>query len=391
MKRLFSCVLLTVLCFALLAGGLTTTAAKETPIGDEGVTDHLTDANDVNWYKITLTEKGMAVIAIQSLQENWNGYKYNWHASVYAADKKTLIKETGVEGYNYTTLLATGELEAGDYYLRIGTVSSSNPLMAGFTDKDYRVSTTIAYASIQNEGPVGKTKTVSKAGEVVCAIDGEVFVKRNDGEALAGLYRNKKGAIVPFLVSKDSTAVSYMVMSTGQVVEAWSTPTKEDYYYSQADSIEAYTEEYRWGTDDLPLYFTDTQSQACADVADAILKQQAIEQAGGETQYFFKTHGKTLLIVLAVVVGLVLYVIICNYANGTITFEKKSKSSRGTDTSTYDGGGGSYPSASDDTTWQDIEDMRIANQIADNLRNPNYDPESFSSVTDTESFGPPAE
>lgn len=391
MKRLFSCVLLTLLCFALLAGGLTTTAAKETPIGDEGVTDHLTDANDVNWYKITLTEKGMAVIAIQSLQENWNGYKYNWHASVYAADKKTLIKETGVEGYNYTTLLATGELEAGDYYLRIGTVSSSNPLMAGFTDKDYRVSTTIAYASIQNEGPVGKTKTVSKAGEVICTIDGEVFVKRNDGEALAGLYRNKKGAIVPFLVSKEEAAVSYMVMSTGQVVEAWSTPTKEDYYYSYADSIEAYTEEYRWGTDDLPLYFTDTQSQACADVADAILKQQAIEQAGGETQYFFKTHGKTLLIVLAVVVGLVLYVIICNYANGTITFEKKSKSSRGTDTSTYDGGGGSYPSASDDTTWQDIEDMRIANQIADNLRNPNYDPESFSSVTDTESFGPPAE
>ena len=391
MKRLFSCVLLTVLCFALLAGGLTAvSAAKETPIGDEGVTDHLTDANDVNWYKITLTEKGMAVIAIQSLQENWNGYTYNWHASVYAADKKTLIKETGVEGYNYTTLLATGELEAGDYYLRIGTVSSSNPLMAGFTDKDYRVSTTIAYASIQNEGPVGKTKTVSKAGEVICAIDGEVFVKRTDGEALAGLYRNKKGAIVPFLVSKEEAAVSYMVMSTGQVVEAWSTPTKEGYYYSQADSIEAYVEGYR-RTEDLPLYFTDTQSQACADVADAILKQQAIEQAGGETQYFFKTHGKTLLIVLAVVVGLVLYVIICNYANGTITFEKKSKSSRGTDTPTYDGGGGSYPSASDNTTWQDIEDMRIANQIADNLRNPNYDPESFSSVTDTESFGPPAE
>lgn len=374
MKKRFSHLLAPLLCCVLLIGGLTVSAAKETPIGDEGVTDHLTDVDDVNWYKITLTEKGMAVIAIQSLQEHWNGYKYNWHASVYAADKKTLIKETGVEGYNYTTLLATGELEAGDYYLRIGTVSSSNPLMAGFTDEDYRVSATIAYASVQNEGSIGQTKTVSKAGEVICAIDGEIFVKLNDGEALVGLYRNPKGTIVPMLVSKEQAATSYMVMSTGVVAEGWSTPTKEGYYYSQADSIEAYTEEYRWGTDDLPLFFTGAQGQACADVADAILKQQAIERAGGKVPYFFKTHGKTLLIALAVVAGLVLWTWIKNLVGGGSS-----------------DGGGSYSSAADNSTWQEIEDMRIAKQISENLKTPGYDPESFGSVADTESFGPPAE
>lgn len=372
MRKWFFHLLATLLCCVLLVGGLTVSAA-ETPIGDEGVTDHLTDVDDVNWYQITLTEKGMAVIAIQSLQENWNGYTYNWHAAVYAADKKTLIKETGVRGYNYTTLLATGELEAGDYYLRVGTVSASNPLMAGFTDKDYRVTATIAYASLQIEGSVEQTKTVSKAGEVICAIDGEIFVKLNDGEALVGLYRNPKGAIVPMLVSKEQTAASYMVMSTGVVAEGWSTPTDEGYYYSQADSIEAYSEEYRWVTDDLPLFFTDTQSQACADVADAILKQQAIELAGGKVPYFFKTHGKTLLIALAVVAGLVLWTRLKNLVGGGSSDDGGS----------YSGGGGS--------TWQELEDMRIAKQISNNLKTPGYDPESFGSVADTESFGPPAE
>ena len=376
MKRLLAHILLALLCCSLLTGGLTAVAADDsTPLSGEAVVDHLTDAGDVHWYSFTLTEKGMAVIAIQSLQEHWNGYTYNWHAAVYASDKTTLIKETGVEGYNYTTRLATGTLEAGEYYLRIGAVSSANPLMAGFTDKDYAVSATITYASTKNEGPVGKTKTVSKAGEIICAIDGEVFVKCNDGEAVAGLYRNKKGAVVPFLVSKDEAAVSYMVMSTGAVVDGWSTPTKEDYFYSYADSIDTYVEGYQ-STTDLPLYFTDTQTQACADVANDILEQQAAEKAGKTS--FFQKHGKTLLIALAVVVGLVLYVVFCNHASGTYT--ARSSSSSSSDDFSSSSGGTSY--AIDNPTWRDIDDMQIANKIADNLSDPNYDPDSFGPPCD---------
>ena len=390
MKRLLSYFLLTLLCCSLLTTGLTATAAEgDTVLGDEAIVDNLTDAEDVNWYSFTLTEKGMAVISIQSLQEHWNGYKYNWHASVYAADKTTLIKEVGVEGYTYTTRLATGMLEAGDYYLRIGAVKSSNPLMAGFTDKNYSVTATIAYASMKNEGPVGQTKTVSKAGDIICAIDGEVFVKCNDGEAVVGLYRNKKGAIVPMLVSKDEQAVAYIVMSTGAVVEGWSTPTEEDYYYSQADSIETYSEERGfYQTDDLPLYFTDTQSKACSDVADAILEQQQVEKAGGQGARFFQKHGKTLLIVLGVIAALVLYVIFWNRASGGTSSTGSSSSS------SYSGSsGGSYGGSSTihNPTWQDIDDMQTAKDIAERLRDPNYDPESFSSIPDTESFGPPCD
>lgn len=380
MKRLLAHVLLILLCCSLLTTGLTTAAAEgDTVLGDQAIVDHLTDAEDVNWYSFTLTEKGMAVIAIQSLQEHWNGYTYNWHAAVYAADKTTLIKEVGVEGYTYTTRLATGTLEAGDYYLRIGAVKSSNPLMAGFTDKNYSITTTIAFTSMKNEGPVGQTKTVSKAGEVICAIEGEIFIKCNDGEALAGLYRNKKGAVVPFLVSKDEAAVSYVVMSTGAVVDGWSTPTKEGYYYSYGDSIEPYVEGYQ-SNDDLPLYFTDTQTQACSDVADAILEQQQVEKAGGKGKRFFQKHGKTLLIVLGVIAALVLYVIFWNRASGG--------------TSTYSGTSSTYSgntSTIHNPTWQEIDDMQTATKIAENLRDPNYDPESFSSVSDTESFGPPCD
>ena len=400
MKRLLAYFLLTLLCCFLLTTGLTTTADEEnTVLGDEAIVDNLTDAADVNWYSFTLPEKGMAVIAIQSLQEHWNGYKYNWHAAVYAADKTTIIKEVGVEGYTYTTRLATGMLEAGDYYLRIGAVKSSNPLMAGFTDKNYSITTTIAYASMKNEGPAGKTKTVSKAGEIICAIDGEIFIKCNDGKAVAGLYRNKKGAIVPMLVSKEEAAVSYVVMSTGAVVEGWSTPTKEGYYYSQADSIENYSAERGfYQTDDLPLYFTDTQSQACADVADAILEQQQVEKAGGQGARFFQKHGKTLLIVLGVIAALVLYVIFWNRASGGTSSTGSSSSS-----SSYSGSsGGSYSGSStiNNPTWQDIDDMQTAQAIAERLRDPSYDPESFSSIKDpesfssipdTESFGPPCD
>ena len=401
MKRLLSSILLILLCCAMVLGGVSTVSAEEeTILGDEAIIDHLTDAEDVNWYSFTLTEKGMAVIAIQSLQENWNGYKYNWHAAVYASDKTTLIKEMGVEGYTYTTVLATGALEAGTYYLRIGAVQSSNPLMAGFTDKNYSITTTIAYASMKNEGPAGKTKTVSKAGEIICAIDGEIFVKCNDGKAVAGLYRNKKGAFVPMLVSKEEAAVSYVVMSTGAVVEGWSTPTKEGYYYSQADSIEDYSAERGfYQTDDLPLYFSDTQSCACEDVADDILKQQAIEKSGGEFRYFIQTHGKTVLIVLAVIAGLALFVVVCNFANGTWGGSSSGSSCSSGGSSS---GGSSYggSSSSDDLTWQEIDDMRIAQEMAERLRNPNYDPESFSSIKDpesfssipdTESFGPPCD
>ena len=394
MKRLLSYFLLTLLCCALLTTGLTATAAEgDTVLGDEAIVDNLTDAEDVNWYSFTLTEKGMAVISIQSLQEHWNGYKYNWHASVYAADKTTLIKEVGVEGYTYTTRLATGMLEAGDYYLRIGAVSSANPLMAGFTDKNYSVTATIAYASMKNEDPAGLTKTVSKAGDIICAIDGEVFVKCNDGEAVAGLYRNKKGAIVPVLVSKEEAAVSYMVMSTGAVVDGWSVPTKEGYYYSYGDSIEPYVEGYQ-RTDKLPLYFTDTQTQACVDVANAILEQQQVEKAGGKGHRFFQKHGKTLLIVLGVIAALVLYVIFWNRASGGTSTTRSSSSSSYSGSSggsSYSGGSYSGSSTIHNPTWQDIDDMQTANKIAENLRNPNYDPESFSSVSDTESFGPPCD
>lgn len=394
MKRLLAHVLLILLCGSLLTTSLPAAAAEDDIVlGDQAIVDHLTDAADVNWYSFTLTEKGMAIIAIQSLQEHWNGYKYNWHAAVYAADKTTLIKEVGVEGYTYTTRLATGTLEAGDYYLRIGAVKSSNPLMAGFTDKNYSITTTIAYTSMKNEGPVGQTKTVSKAGDIICAIDGEVFVKCNDGEAVAGLYRNKKGAVVPVLVSKEEAAVSYMVMSTGAVANGWSVPTKEGYYYSYGDSIEPYVEGYQ-RTDKLPLYFTDTQSQACADVANAILEQQQVEKAGGKGNRFFQKHGKTLLIVLGVIVALVLYVIFWNRASGGTSTTRSSSSSSYSGSSggsSYSGGSYSGSSTIHNPTWQDIDDMQTANKIAENLRNPNYDPESFSSVSDTESFGPPCD
>ena len=80
-----------------------------------------------------------------------------------------------------------------------------------------------------------------------------------------------------------------------------------------------------------------------------------------------------------------------------------SSSSGSSSSSSYSGSsGGSYSGSStiNNPTCQDIDDMQTAQAIAERLRDPNYDPESFSSIKDpesfssipdTESFGPPCD
>ena len=141
---------------------------------------------------------------------------------------------------------------------------------------------------------------------------------------------------------------------------------------------------------ELALIDDQRKNEVLLDVADAILEQQKVEKAGGQGARFFQKHGKTLLIVLGVIAALVLYVIFWNRASGGSTSGGSSSSSA----SSYSGSsGGSYSGSSTihNPTWQDIDDMQTAQAIAERLRDPNYDPESFSSIPDTESFGPPCD
>lgn len=358
------------------------TPAQITPLPDEPYSDHLTDKTDVHWYSFEMKGQGKGVVRIQSLQKVWTGYTYYWYATVFASDRETVVAESSVRGADYLTTLNLGELSAGTYYLQIRSVAYNNPLMAGFTDESYEISTEKYYYFTERTYPENGVQILYSADELICKLGTTFFVKNNDGMAYVGLYRNDKGAIVPFLVGETKESVEYRV-SDGTIVYAWDVPFEyngKEYYYSYADSIQSY--EYDSST--YPIYFSDSQSQACADVGEDILKQYDIFLAGGEFKYFMQHNWVWVTIVAVLGITIVIGAFKDTLPGGGGESRSRSSSSYTSYSST------STSSASNEV---DIIDMEIAKKIAGNINTPGYDPDSFGSggetpPADPESFPP---
>lgn len=279
------------------------------PIPEDGITDNLETAEDVGWYSIELSEEGVAVLFIQSMQEHWTGYTYYWYATVYADDMKTVIAETPVKGVDNLTTLSLENLSAGTYYIKVNSSAFTNPLTAGFTSDSYNITVRKLYNSVELTYEHDGVQVFSSAYEIIGALDGTYFIKLNEGKAFSAFYCNSKGAIVPVLISENKEAVEYLVSSSGEMAVASSITIEYDgktYYYTYADSIDKYSNRTR-GSNGIPYYYSDVQTKICSDLIKDILSEKELQESGAFS-YFFANYWYLLLIIPAVI-GVILLLI----------------------------------------------------------------------------------
>lgn len=274
--------LLTPLAYAGEAGGTL----------EGGLTDHLASREEVKWYSFEMTEPGDAVLMVTGLQDHWDGYTYHWTCVLYAADRESAIAGEHVRGYSQAdgpSVLSAPGLAAGTYYVRMTSASSSNPLMASFTEDPYELRLLRYYPSqAAVTGSYREIKVFRNAGEVLWAFDGTAFLKLYDGECYGALMENSKGAVVPVLIGAEKTAVEYIVSSTGERVTAGTAwhyePLGEDgWYYSGGGYIDPYTEA-AVDVPSLPMLYVGREGlRSTAElIADEIVEAKAENRQPGE-------------------------------------------------------------------------------------------------------------
>lgn len=219
-------------------------------------------------------------------------------------------------------------------------------------------------AGVGSRGPVLK---LSKADEVICELEGNQFVKINDGAAWVGLLHNEKGAIVPILISEDKDAVSYIEVSTGKVTEAVYTPLElgsKQYYYAYGNHIERYVEGWQ-SKDNLPIYYTDSNEP----VRDVLSSRNA-QNDGGWLKHIVKNYWYVPIIIFALII--------------LIIKVKPFYSSGNNDDDFSSGGGSSSGMSSEDINriLDDIDESRIMDKITHNINTPGYDADSFGPPSD---------
>lgn len=274
--------LLTPLAYAGEAGGTL----------EGGLTDHLASREEVKWYSFEMTEPGDAVLMVTGLQDHWDGYTYHWTCVLYAADRESAIAGEHVRGYSQAdgpSVLSAPGLAAGTYYVRMTSASSSNPLMASFTEDPYELRLLRYYPSqAAVTGSYREIKVFRNAGDVLWAFDGTAFLKLYDGECYGALMENSKGAVVPVLIGAEKTAVEYIVSSTGERVTAGTAwhyePLGEDgWYYSGGGYIDPYTEA-AVDVPSLPMLYVGREGlRSTAElIADEIVEAKAENRQPGE-------------------------------------------------------------------------------------------------------------
>lgn len=274
--------LLTPLAYAGEAGGTL----------EGGLTDHLASREEVKWYSFEMTEPGDAVLMVTGLQDHWDGYTYHWTCVLYAADRESAIAGEHVRGYSQAdgpSVLSAPGLAAGTYYVRMTSASSSNPLMASFTEDPYELRLLRYYPSqAAVTGSYREIKVFRNAGEVLWAFDGTAFLKLYDGECYGALMENSKGAVVPVLIGAEKTAVEYIVSSTGERVTAgtawhYEPLGEEGWYYSGGGYIDPYTEA-AVDVPSLPMLYVGREGlRSTAElIADEIVEAKAENRQPGE-------------------------------------------------------------------------------------------------------------
>lgn len=281
--------------------------SDETLLSGEKLTDSLDYKTHSHIYDFDLTEKGDAVILIKSMQDGISAFTYYWTASLYTSDM-TPISKTPVEGSGKLTVISLDNIDKGKYYLEITSASSSNPLLSGFTTEPYEITLLSLYHSFTPEFKSG-IQVFDKDLQIIGKIDDTFFIKVGEGAAYGAFYRNSKGALIPILVSKDSSAVNYIVSSTGQYTKTYNSPNiKKDgttYYHTSADWIDKYSEKKEgWVSKESANYKyidKDTDSSAAKSVLKAVEKNEK-----GAFMYYLSNYWHVPLCIIVMIAFLAL-------------------------------------------------------------------------------------
>lgn len=236
-------------CYAALEDGevphVTGGASAEmaVDITDTGALDCLQEKTDVRWYSFRVEAEGDAVVIFYF--EGYYGVSYDidcWECAIFGQDKSTLLKAEDVEkGYSF---LAVNDLPVGTYYIRVQMSQNIENPDSRFPNDEYSLSVVTCAMSGTNVTGDAICK-VSEPGELLCVLDGTIFLKAFGGEAAVGLCTNKDGLTGPLLASldNDSVSIAYFSSRTGEIYSNH-TNTAERYgtYDHHYSSDEGYVE-----------------------------------------------------------------------------------------------------------------------------------------------------
>ena len=213
------------------SSGKNTSAAKALALTEVGVTDSLNKESAQRWYTVSVTVPGDAVVMFYA-DFGRTTADACWTCTFFATDQTTALA-TADMGYGQS-FMAVNDLAAGTYYLRVQSATKteqSDPTKTyGYTDREYTLDIVTCATPVAIDP---ETHIVDKVGDLLCVVDGHLFVKAADGEAVAGAYVNENGEAGPLLMwDMVGDNRDYFSSATGSVCK----PSKSDYVHFEGES-----------------------------------------------------------------------------------------------------------------------------------------------------------
>lgn len=369
-KTLLRMVLILVLSCTLVlpvmaADDRDTEKANAVDIKNKSVTDSLEQIDSVRWYKFTLENTADVVIRLTSDFTTEGDY---WFITVYKDGEPYSVTSGGVGASSlWDGDVLMSNKNPGTYYIRVQSYAEGSP---GTPDKYY---TAAPYTlEVITEGytcPTGtaQRKTVSKAGEIIAVIGGNVYIKQFDGEAYVACYVstvNKEVESAPILLSENEKATGYY---TPQITDTMRQTNKlewegKTYYYSSL------RDGYQGSAKDDSLYqccegSAVTGEEAANDLFKLRFGVSPLEESQKEAEAEDRKGTIWAIVVIAAicVFGVVELIVIC---------VGKRKASKHYGSSGWLDESDRAPTAQD---MKDLDDMSIAQGIAQNANTPGYE------------------
>lgn len=342
-------------------------------------TDALEQVDTVRWYQFTLENTSDAVVRFSTEMEGREYFPY-WHITVYRASNDQYVTGDGVGcgPVRYNDILLAN-LEPGTYYVRVmsrtkGSLGSPSDC---YSDSPYTIQV-ITEGYRHPTGDAQRTK-VTKAGEIIAVIGGNIYIKRNDGEAyvaccVTGSGSDTESGIV--LLADNANAVEYYTPYITDMLWyidklSWNGTT----YYYPSNIRDGYDGA---GADPTLYQCRGGETISVEAAVNDLIRfhfgscpedlQKAEEQAE-------KEESDKVTAIVSIVIGAVVVLIVVVVIIGKI--RESNAFSTTSSTGGYSSGGystsGSTTRMPTEQEWREVDDMRIIQQINRNINTPGYE------------------